>query len=931
MSAILNGNSGSPSNLEERVRLLEEKVAGAESGGGYGIARHNSLGDQGSVTDSTDFQHPTQLTNKDTIPEVRRCNFMQFKNRFTDEDGRYAIDVLLSGALLQQEMHEEQQFRKHRSGSATVSSRSGKAKDAALKARNILNAKAVETAQSDDVWMRRVRIQSPAILKILSNIQGESWSSRPRTYLRPFITIISFQAEMKGALRDLESRWGRHLDGAATPASFITNAHSPAPTDGGVEESEESVDNCPEALAAMRCYVKFVDENIIPEYTQWDGLKASDDPKVRFSDLHYLFRTGELVYRPYGTDTSGKGNPQDWKRTGKRLWRCYGLRSRDMDYRVCHSDHRKYDVRHDSGEQDASFIVRVYYLEYTGEEFCTVVTKFAIQPFKGLRRIRSLPVYPLRFGPTELDKYLADAAELGDKTLENIDIKHVSYDSWTVTRTPKGDATCDANGVEMKHPEYINSDVMVDFNESFQACPHWKPKRGILKPEPVKQLVDVEVVPVRTGVSKWEQNKFVSTDPLLSQMSENLARGQLTTRDYLSPIDKGLIACRVFGYVFQDRKFAQMDIQHISVQGHLMQKADERRHGQGQESQDFIRGKGAGLFILLHGVPGVGKTATVEAIAQTHNKPLFKITCGDLSLTPEQVESSLGSIFRLANSWDCILLMDEVDTFFSQRSKGDAAMTKNALVSVFLRILDYYTGILFMTTNRVGALDEAFRSRIHYNIFYPPLSQQQAREIWEINLRRLGRIDAEHQRRTGKRPLEIPAEEILQFAEEHFTNNRGGDSAHWNGRQIRNAFQISASLRVRIRPRPLLFSQNNPLDRALPSTAPSNAPSNASSTVPSTVPSRLKLFTMHRSRSRSSTTSVAATTRSRSPGSSRQPSIFAQLRSRPISIADQVTAALNAAPVIEGSIQDLPRIVWANKRYILDSQVHKKSSRGRTS
>lgn len=99
---------------------------------------------------------------------------MQFKNRFTDEDGRYAIDVLLSGALLQQEMHEEQQFRKHRSGSAAVSSRSGKAKDATLNARNILIAKALETAQSDDVWIRGVRIQSPAILKILSNIQGES-------------------------------------------------------------------------------------------------------------------------------------------------------------------------------------------------------------------------------------------------------------------------------------------------------------------------------------------------------------------------------------------------------------------------------------------------------------------------------------------------------------------------------------------------------------------------------------------------------------------------------------------------------------------------------------------------------------------------------------------------------------------------------------
>lgn len=426
---------------------------------------------------------------------------------------------------------------------------------------------------------------------------------------------------MKRVLRDLESRWGHHLDGVATPASSITNAHTPAPTDGRVEDSEGPVDNCPEALAAMRCYVKFVDENIIPEYTHWDGLKASDDPKVRFSDLHYLFRTGEPIYRPYGTDTSGNGDPRDWKRTGKCLWRYYGLRSRDVDYRVCHSDHHKYDVHHDFGEQDVSFIVKAFYLEYTGEEFCTVATKFAIQPFKGLRRIRSLPVYPLRFGPTDLDKYLADAAELGDRTLEYIDIKHVSYDSWTVTRTPKGDATCDANGVEMKHPVYINSDVMVDFNEAFQACPHWKPKRSILKPELVKQLAEsddfsilwwsgpdraklkaesVEVVPVRTGVSKWEQNKFVSTDPLLSQISENLAKGQLTTRDYLSPIDKGLIACRVFGYVFQDRKFAQMDIQHMSppsgfcdaldslriprnvkdliqrsVRGHLMQKADE--------------------------------------------------------------------------------------------------------------------------------------------------------------------------------------------------------------------------------------------------------------------------------------------------------------------------------------------------------------------
>lgn len=84
---------------------------------------------------------------------------------------------------------------------------------------------------------------------------------------------------------------------------------------------------------------------------------------------------------------------------------------------------------------------------------------------------------------------------------------------------------------------------------------------------------------------------------------------------------------------------------------------------------------------VLQGVPGVGKTATAEAIAQFHGKPLFKIACGDLGLTPSEVEGNLRGIFRLAGLWDCILLLDEVDTFFSQRSKGDAAVNKNALVS----------------------------------------------------------------------------------------------------------------------------------------------------------------------------------------------------------------------------------------------------------
>ena len=96
-------------------------------------------------------------------------------------------------------------------------------------------------------------------------------------------------------------------------------------------------------------------------------------------------------------------------------------------------------------------------------------------------------------------------------------------------------------------------------------------------------------------------------------------------------------------------------------------------------NQDLIRGKGSGLFILLHGVPGVGKTATAEAVAQANKKPLFVITCGDLGFSPKEVEVSLGNIFRLAHLWDCVLLLDEADIFLTRREHND--LKRNALVS----------------------------------------------------------------------------------------------------------------------------------------------------------------------------------------------------------------------------------------------------------
>ena len=96
-------------------------------------------------------------------------------------------------------------------------------------------------------------------------------------------------------------------------------------------------------------------------------------------------------------------------------------------------------------------------------------------------------------------------------------------------------------------------------------------------------------------------------------------------------------------------------------------------------SMDAVAGKGRGLIILLHGVPGVGKTSTAECVAAELKRPLLPITCGDIGTTAQEAEATLESFCALAHKWRCVLLLDEADVFLAKREKGD--IHRNSLVS----------------------------------------------------------------------------------------------------------------------------------------------------------------------------------------------------------------------------------------------------------
>ena len=101
-----------------------------------------------------------------------------------------------------------------------------------------------------------------------------------------------------------------------------------------------------------------------------------------------------------------------------------------------------------------------------------------------------------------------------------------------------------------------------------------------------------------------------------------------------------------------------------------------------------------------------------------------------------------------------------------------------------MRVLEFYTGVLFLTTNRVGALDEAINSRITWILYYPPLNWAQTREIWKTSIKRV---------ESGNQNLDVDKSGILRYAKHHFKTSMR-ESAVWNGRRIQNAFKVATAL-----------------------------------------------------------------------------------------------------------------------------------------
>ncbi|PNS14797.1 hypothetical protein CAC42_2026 [Sphaceloma murrayae] len=691
----------------------------------------------------------------------------------------------------------------------------------------------------------RVRIRSREVMESIGDAANIYFGDKPYkvTYRRPFKFFFRYESEIRAKLLELEGMVQKERENHSIvsvvpdapteqPVQYGTNGIGGHPGNPGDQDTASNESSQPEsagapiepgisdglpipatnasaeastqrskaeiALCHLRLLVRFMDEYLQPISDLRRDLREYKDLKIAFDDLWHLFQFNEEVLI------------RDKKEEEAGIYRVLYFTGgrRILDPKFPKPSKPFWDSLEGGGWQ-GSFGVQCWRLEFDGHAFIPVVRTFGIRRYEGLKDITSLPVFPLKFERKWQD-IRASLLQRGERYIthskrgNNSHLRYLGPD-------------CDDDS----RRQQIDSEVVIDFTEAFAE--------GFDAPKPFDEGKDRITPDFRETQETIVRNVFCkdagcctsdvfhSDDYTDEDNYHSVFRtresGLLDTRNEItSDDDRVLLPGYVYGYVLRHRTWARMSIDPkllrnvdvrnrwedlvipeenkdtilALVQRHIGHANDQQSKSGNKQMESFISGKGRGLVFLLHGPPGVGKTSTAECISTQTKLPLYQLTSGNLGVDPDDIERELERHFALAAKWKCILLLDEADVFLQRRYPSQLQI--NAIVSVFLRQLEYYPGILFLTTNRVGDIDRAFMSRIHMAIRYDPFDETTTVRVFELNLKLVEAALADK----GV-ALKVKHREIMDFARRHY-EKRSKNRTQWNGRQIYNACQTAIAL-----------------------------------------------------------------------------------------------------------------------------------------
>ncbi|KAI0598477.1 P-loop containing nucleoside triphosphate hydrolase protein [Biscogniauxia sp. FL1348] len=523
--------------------------------------------------------------------------------------------------------------------------------------------------------------------------------------------------------------------------------------------------------------LNFLEKTMGDEIREEERRHKNNTPAATFDKLWLFLKPGEVVYAKY-----------DQKWTPFVISAVFGGPESNIDGFAPYTIHC-WNI--------------TFSMDCSATKLCRIMHSFTISPFSGEEAITSLPIVPGRF-------FKGDRGDMSPQEVAEKQIRlgkmvwglskgpsYMSYDGSLVEKSPEYNWNYSNNATG-----YMSGRVIIDpegYSRYSCDCPGNNRPRTYAPPAPIQPGMWKDQLPYFAPRCSCDACSADNQGGRLSPFAEFDDRDP--TRDAAPQNDLYYIVLTkaVGGFVLGERRWGHFNVEHLEEIKYekdafqylvlddeikLTVKAliGKFASAQGRVSpwpNDFVKNKGQGRIFLLHGSPGVGKTCTAECVAELTRRPLISLTSGDLSTKSYDVEKNLEYFLQLGERFGAMVLLDEADVYLEARRARDIA--RNGLVSIFLRALEYYRGVLFLTTNRVQTFDAAFASRIHVALHYRPLTRPDRDRIWHASFDRLERDSA-------GAAVASPAARLYARQSPEL------QALRWNGREIRNALQTAVAL-----------------------------------------------------------------------------------------------------------------------------------------
>ncbi len=145
--------------------------------------------------------------------------------------------------------------------------------------------------------------------------------------------------------------------------------------------------------------------------------------------------------------------------------------------------------------------------------------------------------------------------------------------------------------------------------------------------------------------------------------------------------------------------------------------------------------RGVGVAALFSGPPGTGKTMVAGLIAAELDLDLYQI---DLSKVVSkwigETEKQLANVFDAAEAGHALLLFDEADALFGQRTtdvKGATDRYANLEVNFLLQRIENFGGVVILTTNLDASIDKALKRRLAAHVVFPHPDDEERALLWK--------------------------------------------------------------------------------------------------------------------------------------------------------------------------------------------------------